>query len=145
MTIEKRGEFSGDPPSSALANHVFRLRHLSRRLSLEPSRAVHHEPSFAPPAYAPPLREMAELSETDFQRLFRKSPVWRAKYEGFLRNVAIALGQSKNPAMKEPLARISPNTRTQVVANTARKSLALAAAFLARSPPHPSRLFPALS
>lgn len=128
MTIEKRGEFSPaeDPP---LANHLFGCDICQDVCPWNRRAPSTTEAAFAPTTYAPPLQEMAELSETDFQRLFRKSPVWRAKYEGFLRNVAIALGQSKNPAMKEPLARLAQHAN-QVVANTARKALHLLPALL---------------
>ncbi len=41
---------------------------------------------------APDLIELMEISEEEFQKRFRSSPVWRAKFAGFLRNVAVALG-----------------------------------------------------
>ena len=65
---------------------------------------------------------MAMLSEDEFRRLFRKSPVWRAQYQGFLRNVALALGRSKNPAMKKALKGLAQHAN-RVVAHTARKAL----------------------
>ncbi|MBU0692432.1 tRNA epoxyqueuosine(34) reductase QueG [bacterium] len=41
---------------------------------------------------APKLTELAELNEAGFQEWFAESPVLRSKYSGFMRNVAIALG-----------------------------------------------------
>lgn len=41
---------------------------------------------------APLLTELAELDETGFREWFAGSPVLRPKYSGFMRNVAIALG-----------------------------------------------------
>ena len=46
---------------------------------------------------APDLVELLELDEHGFRTLFRGSPVRRAKYQGFLRNVAVALGNSQHP------------------------------------------------
>ena len=46
---------------------------------------------------APDLVELLGLDEDGFRTLFRGSPVRRAKYQGFLRNVAVALGNSHHP------------------------------------------------
>ncbi|MGH9585297.1 MAG: tRNA epoxyqueuosine(34) reductase QueG, partial [Bryobacteraceae bacterium] len=53
------------------------------------------EAAFEPAAFAPSLELLSKLSEDEFRELFRRSPVWRAKYAGFLRNVAIALGNRR--------------------------------------------------
>ena len=45
----------------------------------------------------PVLSELMGISREEFTRRFRKSPVKRAKYAGFLRNVAVALGNSGDP------------------------------------------------
>jgi len=46
---------------------------------------------------APDLVELLELDEDGFRMRFRGSPVKRARYQGFLRNVAVALGNSDHP------------------------------------------------
>ena len=46
---------------------------------------------------APDLVELLGLDEEGFKTLFRGSPVKRARYQGFLRNVAVALGNSDHP------------------------------------------------
>jgi len=43
---------------------------------------------------APELEWLAGLAESDFQRIFRKSAVKRAKWQGLVRNACIALGNS---------------------------------------------------
>jgi epoxyqueuosine reductase len=43
------------------------------------------------------IREM-ELTSKEFNRKFKNSPIKRTKHQGYLRNVAIALGNSKDPA-----------------------------------------------
>ena len=45
--------------------------------------------------HAPALMPLLELSESEFKQRFRGSPILRAKRRGFLRNVAVALGNSK--------------------------------------------------
>ena len=47
---------------------------------------------------SPELIELFELDGEAFRSRFRGSPVLRAKHRGFIRNVAIALGNSNNPA-----------------------------------------------
>ncbi|MET0313539.1 MAG: tRNA epoxyqueuosine(34) reductase QueG [Hansschlegelia sp.] len=48
---------------------------------------------------APALAELAELDDADFRALFAKSPIKRIGRGRFLRNVAIAIGNSGDPAM----------------------------------------------
>ncbi len=76
-----------------------------------------NEPAFAPrPGLEEPsLLELMRMDDEEFRRRFRKSPVKRAKRRGFLRNVAVALGNWGSPeavpaladalADKEPLIR----------------------------------------
>jgi epoxyqueuosine reductase len=75
------------------------------------------EPAYAPRTglYAPDLIPLLALTEQEFRARFRGSPILRAKRRGFLRNVAVALGNIGNaeavPALihalddKEPLVR----------------------------------------
>ena len=60
------------------------------------------------------IREL-DLTSEDFNRKFRNSPVKRAKHRGYLRNVAIALGNSQNlaagPALKKALNHPEPMVR----------------------------------
>jgi epoxyqueuosine reductase len=53
---------------------------------------------------APDLVDLLELDEDGFRTLFKGSPVKRAKYQGFLRNVAVALGNSNHPRAVAALA-----------------------------------------
>jgi len=57
--------------------------------------------------FAPALGALAALSEDGFREMFRGSPIQRVKYAGFLRNVAIAMGNSKNEKFREPLERLA--------------------------------------
>jgi epoxyqueuosine reductase len=51
----------------------------------------------------PPLAALAALTQSDWEKLFFGSPVARARYAGFRRNLAIAMGNSGDPSMLEPL------------------------------------------
>lgn len=48
---------------------------------------------------APQLLELARLSPEEFQKRYRGSPIKRAKWRGFLRNVVVAMGNSGDPEM----------------------------------------------
>lgn len=43
------------------------------------------------------LMELFDLSDQEFRARFRKTPLWRPKRRGILRNAAIALGNESNP------------------------------------------------
>jgi epoxyqueuosine reductase len=78
---------------------------------------------FSPRMFAPPLSRMADLSEDDFRRLFGGTPVSRARYSGFLRNVALAMGNSGRAEFRPPLERLA-RSPDAVVAEQAQWSLA---------------------
>jgi len=80
------------------------------------------EPGFAAQILAPDLAELASLSPEEFRRLFRRTPVWRARYEGFLRNVAIAMGNSGQESMRHPLMQLSRHP-SELVSDTAHRAL----------------------
>jgi epoxyqueuosine reductase len=72
--------------------------------------AAHSDPSFSPRAQVPRqdlIQELALTPET-FNRKFKGSPVKRARRRGYLRNVAVALGNgcagSANPAAVSALS-----------------------------------------
>ena len=44
--------------------------------------------------FNPPLDALAALTEDDFRRIFRHSPIKRAKYPGWLRNLCVTMGNS---------------------------------------------------
>lgn len=51
----------------------------------------------------PSLPALLALDAAGFRARFRRSAVWRTKRRGLLRNVAVALGNSRNPAAVGPL------------------------------------------
>ena len=78
-------------------------------------------PQAEPPA-PPPLEKLAALSEEEFRTVFRASAVKRARYTGFLRNVAIAMGNLGLEKFREPLQKMAQSPDS-VVAEHARWGL----------------------
>lgn len=63
-------------------------------------------------ALNPALLDLIGISRTEWNRRFKKTPVRRATYEGFVRNVAIALGNWGDPQGVAPLvARLGDPSR----------------------------------
>ncbi len=66
------------------------------------------DPTFGPRWNGPPpLDKFAAITEEEFRQIFRSSPVRRARYLGFLRNVAVAMGNSGNPRYREALENLA--------------------------------------
>jgi epoxyqueuosine reductase len=65
------------------------------------------QPAFQarPDGMAPRLLDLIDLDDEAFRRRFRGSPIWRAKRRGLLRNVAVALGNGRDPASVPTLVR----------------------------------------
>jgi epoxyqueuosine reductase len=70
---------------------------------------------FHPREFAPGLERMAAITEAEFRDIFRDTPVSRAKYGGFLRNVAIAMGNARLEKFREPLKRLASSEDPLVV------------------------------
>lgn len=54
-----------------------------------------------------PLDRLAELTEAEFKDMFRETAVSRAKYTGFLRNIAVAMGNSGSANFRAPLEKLA--------------------------------------
>ena len=65
----------------------------------------------APPArpelFAPPLERLAGISKSEFKQLFHGTAATRSKYNTFLRNVALAMGNSGQTKYRQPLERLA--------------------------------------
>ncbi len=107
LTIEHRGSIPEDL-RPLMGNWVFgcdvcqMVCPWNRRFA-----APEGDPDFAPrPGQAfPDLLQALQLDEDAFRRRFLGTPVLRAKREGFLRNVAVALGNSRDPRAVPALVR----------------------------------------
>ena len=98
LTIEKRGDLPQEL-SGQIGNHLFGCDICQDVCPWNARAPVSVEPAFEPAEFAPALEDLAALSEAEFRRRFRQTPVWRAKYTGFMRNVANAI---RNTATSEP-------------------------------------------
>ncbi|MBM3757692.1 MAG: tRNA epoxyqueuosine(34) reductase QueG [Acidobacteria bacterium] len=83
-----------------------------------------HDDPWQPRLHAPPLEQLALLTEAEFRALYKGSPIARTKYEGFLRNVAIAMGNARRPEFRAPLERLAA-LPDEVIASHARWALEL--------------------
>ena len=104
LTIELREEIpEGLRPQ--MGRHVFGCDICQDVCPWNHKAAVTENPAFAPRAEmeAPALEALVELDEEAFRRTFRGSPVKRAKWRGFIRNVLVAIG---NSGLKEYLPRV---------------------------------------
>ncbi|MCU0226128.1 MAG: tRNA epoxyqueuosine(34) reductase QueG [Bryobacterales bacterium] len=93
-TIEKKGEI---PPEArpGIGQHVFGCDICQDVCPWNRRAPVTEDARFQPllPP-APPLERLAAITEAEFRGLFQHSPVSRARYRGFLRNVAVAMGNT---------------------------------------------------
>ena len=118
LTIELRGGIP-EERREGLGRHVFGCDICQDVCPWNRRAAITEEPQFAPRHRAPELDKLAALTEEEFRKMFRGTPVSRAKYAGFLRNVATAMGNSGNPQMLGPLEKLA-GSEIGVVAEHAR-------------------------
>jgi epoxyqueuosine reductase len=95
LTIELRSEIP-EELRPQMGNHVFGCDICQDVCPWNRKAAVTSDAAFSsrPGMVAPRLDALAELDEEAFRRLFRRSPIKRAKWRGFMRNVLVALGNS---------------------------------------------------
>jgi epoxyqueuosine reductase len=121
LTIELRGATPAEH-APGIGRHVFGCDICQDVCPWNRRAPVTDDPRFAPRAVAPPLEELAALTEEQFREMFRHSPVRRARYTGFLRNVAVAMGNAGLENFRHPLERLAQFGDT-VVADAARLAL----------------------
>ncbi|MBZ5506686.1 MAG: tRNA epoxyqueuosine(34) reductase QueG [Acidobacteriia bacterium] len=98
LTIEKRGTVP-EELRTGIGRHIFGcdicqdVCPWNNKAGNAPPTSL---PEFQPQdqIYHPELRRLAQMDEETYRRVFRGSPVKRAKYSGLKRNVAIAMGNS---------------------------------------------------
>jgi epoxyqueuosine reductase len=109
LTIEVKGAIP-EGQREGVGRHVFGCDICQDVCPWNRKRRHRGGPAFEPRPglLAPRLEELARLDDAAFRDRFRRSPVKRAKRRGLLRNVAVALGNSGDPAHRgllEHLAR----------------------------------------
>jgi epoxyqueuosine reductase len=106
LTIELRTDV---PPKQRFASraHVFGCDICQDVCPWNRRAPVTAASEFQPRHFAPPLEDLAEITEEEFRAMFHDSPVTRSRYAGFLRNVAIAMGNSRQERFRAPLERLA--------------------------------------
>ncbi len=94
LTIELRGAMTAEQ-RAAVGGHVFGCDICQDVCPWNRRAPVTGDPAFQPREFAPPLEKLAAMTEEEFRSMFGGTPVTRARYAGFLRNVAIAMGNRK--------------------------------------------------
>lgn len=95
LTIELRDEIP-EALRPQMGQHVFGCDICQDVCPWNRKAAVTSDRAFSPrsDAVAPPLAALAEMDEETFRQKFRRSPIKRAKWRGFMRNVLVAIGNS---------------------------------------------------
>ncbi len=116
LTIELKGAIPEDL-RPLIGNHIFGCDICQEvcpyNVKTEPTDDARFSPREG--LYAPELIPLLSITEDEFRRRFKGSPLLRAKLRGFLRNVAVALGNLKSaeavPALGRALADHDPLVR----------------------------------
>ena len=106
LTIELRAPIP-EERRSGIGAHVFGCDICQDVCPWNSRAPVTGDPAFAPHRFAPRLEELASVSETEFRDMFRGSAISRARYSGFVRNVAVAMGNSGDSRFLPHLERLA--------------------------------------
>jgi epoxyqueuosine reductase len=106
FTIELRGAIP-EEQRTAMGAHVFGCDICQDVCPWNRRAPVTADTAFAPRHFAPRLERLAALTEDEFRSMFHGTPVTRARYAGFLRNVAVAMGNSRLEKLRAPLERLA--------------------------------------
>ena len=95
FTIEKRGSIPEDMREK-IGRHVFGCDICQDVCPWNRKAPVTQNKNLQPDPWLvnPELAQLARLSQPQFRQRFRGSPISRTKHQGYLRNVAIAMGNS---------------------------------------------------
>jgi epoxyqueuosine reductase len=105
FTIELRGAIPMEA-RGRMGRHVFGCDICQDVCPWNHRAPVTSEPAFSPQHFAPDLEKLARISEEEFHQIFRSSPIQRAHYSGFLRNVAVAMGNQRSARFRAPLQKM---------------------------------------
>jgi epoxyqueuosine reductase len=121
FTIELRGAIPENQRPS-LGAHVFGCDICQDVCPWNRRAPATDESAFRARHFAPPLDRLAAVTEGEFREMFRETPVERARYSGFLRNVAVAMGNSRLEKFRAPLQKLADSS-DPIVAGHARWAL----------------------
>ena len=95
FTIELRGTIPEDM-RHGMGSHIFGCDICQDVCPWNRKAPSTNDPNFQPRNIAPALEDMAALSPLEFRQRFHDTPVERTRHRGFLRNVAVAMGNSQD-------------------------------------------------
>jgi epoxyqueuosine reductase len=121
FTIELRGSVPAEM-RAGIGQHIFGCDICQDVCPWNREAPLSSDLAFEPRHFAPPLEKLAALGEQEFRELYAHSPIQRAKYTGFLRNVAVAMGNSGLAKFREPLEKLAHGP-DEMVAEHARWAL----------------------
>ncbi len=122
LTIEQRGPIEEDL-RPAMGAHLFGCDICQEVCPWNRRAPSALDPEFQPLNAGLDLEELAGMTPDEFRARFRRTPVWRAKYQGMLRNVAVAMGNSGEARFRPALEKLAVNG-DEVVEEHARWALA---------------------
>jgi epoxyqueuosine reductase len=108
LTIEVKGAIP-EERREGIGRHVFGCDICQDVCPWNRRRRERGEAAFEPRAglAGPDLEALAGLDEPEFRARFRGSPLRRAKRRGLLRNVCVALGNSRDASRRPVLERLA--------------------------------------
>ena len=113
LTIELRGSIPlGLRPG--IGRHVFGCDICQDVCPWNRKAPVETTSRFSPPSQPGGLEWMASLSNEGFGAAYASTPVWRARYRGFLRNVAVAMGNSGRKQFRTALERLAKHDEAEI-------------------------------
>jgi epoxyqueuosine reductase len=100
LTIEHQGDIA-DALMDAMGNHIYGCDDCLAACPWTKFTTPASEPAFHPKIEltAPRLADLARLDDAAFREMFSGSPIKRTGRDRFVRNVAIAIGNSADPAL----------------------------------------------
>ncbi len=107
-TIELRGEIP-ESDRESIGQHLFGCDICQDVCPWNrPQRAATtSDPAYQPRHGEPDLDELAALTEQEFNERFANSPIKRSRYQGFLRNIAVVMGNSGSKRFIPILSRLA--------------------------------------
>jgi epoxyqueuosine reductase len=118
FTIELRGTVP-EPMRPGIGAHVFGCDICQDVCPWNRRAPVTPDPRFTSRNHAPALERLAALTEPEFRALFRDTPIARARYSGFLRNVAVAMGNTRDTKYRPALERLAVHSDAVIAEHAA--------------------------
>ena len=106
LTIELRGEVP-EARRAGIGGHLFGCDICQDVCPWNRRAPFTADAAYGAQNYAPDLARLAAITEKEFREMFRHTPVSRARYTGFLRNVAVAMGNRRLPGFRAPLEKLA--------------------------------------